>query len=216
MRVLIFCCACLATSAADAGAWLRAKGSGFLATSVLQGQGGATDGSLYFEYGIRPKLTLGLKADTNMSFGQIVSGRGFVFMRKPIATGDRKYKLAYELGIGGHLSAEEEPLLLTALSYGRGLQWRERYGWLAIDAAVEWSLGDQSTTTKLDTTVGMGLGKTTKAMMQVFISHRQTDFSVTLAPSLIWQPRPKKPSYQIGLEAEGGDIALKLGLWREF
>ena len=68
---------------------------------------------------------------------------------------------------------------------------------------------------KLDTTLGMGLTDTTKLMMQVFVSSAGGDTSLTLAPSLIWQPRPQKPSYQIGLEAEQGDISLRLGLWQE-
>ncbi len=216
MRTLVFCLGLLAASPAGAGAWLRADGTGFLATYVLQGRDGNSDGGLYFEYGVRPKLTLGVKADVNMTLGQLGDGRAFVFMRRAIPTGDRPYKLAYDLGIGSTFGVIQDPLLLTGVSYGRGLQWKERNGWLAIDSAVEWSLSGQATTAKLDATFGMALGKKTKGMLQVFLSHTETDFSATLAPSLIWQPKAKKPSYQIGLEAENGEVSLKLGLWRDF
>ena len=208
--------ACLLAVPAHAGAWLRAEGTGFLSTSVLQGEEGQSDGALFFEYGVRPQLTLGLKLDANMIAGRLGGGSGFVFARMPIETGERPFKLAYEIGLGATLDDQTDPLLRTGLSYGRGLKWRDHYGWLAVDFAVEWSLAGETHTGKLDTTMGFSISETTKLMMQVFVSSTETDANVTLAPSIIWQPRPKKPSYQLGLEAEKGELSLRLGLWQEF
>ncbi|WP_299685907.1 hypothetical protein [uncultured Tateyamaria sp.] len=216
MRLILTIAALVWATTCHGGAWLRAQGTGFLTSSVLQGADGHSDGALYFEYGVRPKLTLGIKVDANMVVGQLAGGSGFAFARLPIPTGDRAYKLAYEIGLGATLNSETEPLLRTGLSYGRGIKWREKYGWLAVDFAVEWSLAGAAHTAKLDTTLGLGITDTTKIMMQVFVSGTEDATSLTLAPSLIWQPREKKPSYQIGFEAEQGDVSLRLGLWQEF
>ncbi|MEL6566151.1 MAG: hypothetical protein AAFQ59_17045 [Pseudomonadota bacterium] len=216
MRLILTLAALLWATAAPGGAWLREQGTWFVSSSVLQGTDGQSDGALYVEYGFRPGLTLGLKADANMVEGQLGGGSGFVFARLPIPTGERPYKLAYEFGLGATLGTETDPLVRTGLSYGRGIKWGERYGWLAVDAAVEWSLGDAPNTAKLDTKLGLTLTETTKVMMQAFVSSAGGDTSLTLAPSFIWQPRPKRPSYQIGLEAEQGDVALRLGLWQQF
>lgn len=216
MRLILTIAALVWATSLHGGAWLREQGSAFVATSVLQGADGQSDGALYAEYGLRPRLTLGIKLDASMVAGQVGNGSGFAFVRLPIETGERPYKLAYELGLGATLDAETDPLLRTALAYGRGLEWRDKYGWLAVDLAVEWSLGGAAHTVKLDTTLGMGITDTTKLMMQVFVSGTEDDTSITLAPSLIWQPRKERPSYQIGVEAEQGDVSLRLGLWQEF
>ena len=69
---------------------------------------------------------------------------------------------------------------------------------------------------KLDATVGLALTEKFKVMMQVF--HSQTDEirATTLAPSVIWEPRPNIPSFQLGLEAERGLLAVKFAIWRTF
>ena len=53
-------------------------------------------------------------------------------------------------------------------------------------------------------------------MMQVFVSETDGDVSTTLAPSVIWQPKPDAASVVFGIEGEDGTFALKLGLWRSF
>ncbi|WP_299044187.1 hypothetical protein [uncultured Tateyamaria sp.] len=199
-----------------AGAWLKPHKEGFLSQSAVYDDAGQLDGTLFFEYGVRPKLTLGAKVDVDMTSGQIGDGTAFVFARKPIPTKDREYKLAYTLGIGGTFGGEMEPLLLTGLSYGRGIKAWDRYGWLALDGAVEWAIDDGPDTYKLDTTVGLTLNDRFKVMMQVFVSETDGTVTTKLAPSLIWQPKPKAPSFLIGIEGEDGTFALKIGVWRSF
>lgn len=208
--------AALSPRAGMAGAWLREEGAGFFATSIVQHQSGQTNGTLFLDYGWRPKLTLGLRIDADMTQGRLGDGSGFAFLRRPIGSGERRFNMAYELGIGATFGHRSDALLLTGLSYGRGLSMAGRDGWLAIDGSVEWSLGNSTDTAKLDTTVGMALNDRFKIMMQVFYSRTETASSTTLAPSVIWQPKDSKSSYQFGVEAEGGAVALKLGLWRSF
>ncbi|WP_223423477.1 hypothetical protein [Tateyamaria pelophila] len=216
MRPLFLTAMLMLASPAMGGAWMREPGTGFLAFGPVYEETGRLTGSLYVEYGVRPNLTIGAKFDADMTLQQIGNSTGFVFLRRPIKMDERPFKLAYEVGIGSTFGAGNDLLLLTGLSYGRGISVGSRNGWLAIDGAVEWSAGDTSTIAKLDTTLGLTLSDKFKVMMQVF--HSQTDeaSATTLAPSVIWQPRPEKASYQLGIEAESGTLALKFGVWRSF
>lgn len=197
-------------SGAQAGAWLQEHKKGFLSYSIVYEETGRLDGTFYAEYGARPKLTLGAKIDAQMTLGRLGGGTGFLFFRKPIPTGDRDYKLAYDIGIGGTFRMVMEPLLRTGLSYGRGIKLGERHGWVALDGAVEWALDEGPNTLKLDSTIGLGINDRFKVMMQVFATSADSNTSV------IWQPKPDGASFVLGVEDEDGILALKLGLWRSF
>lgn len=216
MRMALTIICTLWAHGALAGAWLQEHKSGFLSYSAVYDDTGRLDGSVYLEYGLRPKLTLGAKVDVDMTLGQIGDGTALVFARKPIPTGDRKFKLAYDIGIGATFGGETEPLLRAGLSYGRGIKAWDKYGWLAIDGALEMTLDDSPDTYKLDTTLGLTLNDRFKVMMQVFVSETGGELTTTLAPSLVWQPKPEAPSFVIGIEGEGGTLALKFGMWRSF
>lgn len=216
MRTLLLIGLVLLANPALSGAWMRGTGTGFLSFGPVYEDTGRVDGSFFIEYGLRPKLTIGAKIDADMTQQQIGNGTGFLFLRRPIDIGERSFKLAYEVGIGTTFGHSYDPLILTGLSYGRGIQIGEIYGWLALDGSVEWSLGDTSDTAKLDTTFGLTLSDKFKVMMQVFYSQTNEASATTLAPSMIWQPRPDRPSYQLGIEAERDALAVKFGIWTTF
>ncbi|WP_147107301.1 hypothetical protein [Tateyamaria sp. syn59] len=195
---------------------MREHRTGFLSYSGVYQETGKLDGSAYFEYGLRPKLTLGAKVDIDMTYGRPGNGSGFVFFRKPITLRDRNYKIAYEVGLGATFDDTSEPFVRTALSYGRSIKMWDRYGWLAIDGAVEWALDEGQDALKLDTTLGLSINDKFKVMMQVFVSETNGKTGTTLAPSVVWQPRPKAPSFVFGIEGKDGILALKLGMWRSF
>lgn len=224
MRLILPVFLLLAAATAEAGAWLREKGTGFLAFKGVAAQDGATDGAIYFEYGVRPDLTLGARAGADLTLSQVdmqakgymIDGTAFAFLRRPIHLSNRPFKLAYELGIGSTYGPDTDPLVLTGLSYGRGLKLGERYGWLAIDAAVEWSLGKTSDLAKLDATLGLTLNDRFKVMGQVFLSETDSVQTTTLSTSLIWQPKPDRPSYVVGVERQDGQMGLAFGAWYDF
>lgn len=216
MRKAIMILCLLWSQSALAGAWMQEHKQGFLSYSTVYDDTGRLDGTIYLEYGLRPKLTFGAKVDVDMTSGQVGDGTAFVFARKPIPTGDRAFKLAYDFGVGSTFGGETDPILRAGFSYGRGIKAWDKHGWLAIDAAAEWTIDDTPDTYKLDTTLGLALSDRFKVMMQVFVSETGGDVTTTLAPSLIWQPRPKAPSFVIGIEGEDGTFALKLGMWRSF
>lgn len=216
MRPFLLIVLMMLANPALAGAWMRGTGTGFLSFGPVYEESGRVDGSFFIEYGLRPKLTIGAKFDADMTQQQIGDGTAFLFLRRPIEVGERSFQLAYEVGIGSTLGREYVPLILTGLSYGRGFQIGEYYGWLALDGSVEWSLGDTTDTAKLDTTVGLTLSDTFKVMVQVFYTQTEEASATTLAPSVVWQPRPDRLSFQLGIEAERDVLAVKFGIWQTF
>lgn len=217
MRLLCLIVTLLMPAHACAGAWMRDVGTTFLSFGTTVQETGQLDGSIYAEHGVRPKLTLGLKIDAEMTNGQMGDGTAIVFLRKPIATDTRAFKLAYEFGLGSTFGDQTTPLLRGGLSFGRGITVWEKSGWAAMDAAVEWDVETNVATYKLDGTIGLNLSDRFQIMMQVFLSQSDSDSATTLAPSLVWRPKVDGPArYQLGVESASGVIALKLGLWRTF
>lgn len=204
---------------AQAGAWLREKGSSFTAISFSANYFRDIENNAYLEFGLRDDLTLG--ADVSMSTDRtgLQAGHGTIFMRKALWFSNDKNKWAYELGIGATWKGEDVlPHIKTGLSWGRGIQIRDKYGWMSVDASVRWDIGGGAVT-KLDGTVGLNFTDVTSGMMQIFVSHTDGETSGTFAPSILIKPRKGKFRFQVGLESplnRFDDTSIKLGLWRDF
>lgn len=216
-RILVFFATLLLAEPAVAGAWMREVGTTFLSFSTTVDENGQMDGALYVERGLRPKLTLGLKVDMDMTRGRMGDGAALVFVRRPIGLGARSYEMAYELGLGSTTGGGSTALLRVALGFGRGVSLWDKSSWVAVDAIVEWPADDRDTTTKLDGTLGLNVSDRFQMMMQVFYSDTGSIRSTTLAPSVIWRATPDGPTrYHVGIEAGDGKLGLKLGVWRIF
>lgn len=211
---------CLATHPAYAGAWLREKGKGFLAYSNLTASTLDTTFSAYFDYGLSERATIGATLDFNTPLYGYPSGKALLFMRRSLGWGGADANWTYELGFGGHHTGLELlPVAKTTLSYGRGITWGKRNGWLAIDAGIEWDLGHSKHMVKIDSTLGMELGARSKGMLQIFNTYGDTWNSITLSPSYIFQTKKKKKNYVVGFEANSltpKTVAIKIGVWQTF
>ena len=119
---------------AEAGAWPRAKGRTFLATT---GQIDASDETglrrqsftLYAEYGATERLTLGL----DLGGDALRMTKTIAFARWPIGRPAQQVKIAVELGLG---QVSEVNALRPGLSLGRGLTLWRRQGWAVFDGRV--------------------------------------------------------------------------------
>lgn len=221
IKPLALCLALLAPAfPAQAGPWLREKGSSFTAVSFSATYFLETTSQTYLEYGLTAKTTL--IADIGMTRPQFTpqSGQVTLSFRRALSAPDARMKWAYELGLGtAWLGEEILPHLRAGLSVGRGLEWGDKSGWVTVEAAAVWSVSAPLHVGKLDATLGMNFTDVTTAMVQIYSTHSAGKSVASVAPSLVFKPAWSKFQFQIGSESELGnlaDSALKVGLWRTF
>mgnify|MGYP001799409530 CR=1 FL=1 len=212
---------CLAGGqSALAGAWLREEGKGFASVSATTTQQRDFSGSVYLEYGLTPGHTIGADISFGLDRTGQQNGSGVVFLRVPIGPTDRTHRFAGHLGLGGrYTNGIFSPALEAGLSWGRGVRWRDNWGWAAVDASINLPQAPAEDRIKIDGTFGMSFTPTVKAMIQMFNTLENGQVFSDIAPSLLYQPRQGPYTIQIGAEfpvAGGGDTALKIGLWRDF
>jgi hypothetical protein len=220
---------------AEAGAWLREKGKGFTSSSLQTTDSAGTSGSLYAEYGLSKGITVGLDAtyDTDLATyltdrttlilnedGTFPQGSAVVFFRFPLGPTDQVNKWAYHIGLGvryenGELAQAAE----VGLSWGRGIQWRDRYGWINVDTSYNSPEDPLADRIKIDATVGLGLTQRLKGMLQVFNTIQDGETYTKIAPSLLVSLGKGGTTLQLSSEipvSGGGGPSIKLGLWYEF
>lgn len=215
----IFCGACLAAPAADAGGWLRKKGDGFVSTSNTLTDQLHTKSSFYLEFGLTAKTTIGVDIDMTLTgLGQ--TGAGQIFARRALPLGGAKTVWAYQVGLGMAFEGVAfAPLAQLGLSYGRSIKLGKYDGWLAVDTSAHWNFGTSVRALKIDTTAGLTLGARSKVMMQIFwTADSLGGTSTTLSPSYIYTPKRGKFSYLIAVESTQSTAAsygIKAGLERQ-
>ncbi len=205
---------------ADAGAWMREPGDVFLSfTSSVAPTDDPVDPvridpTLYAEYGVNPRLTIGLDGYLADNMRE---GEGFVFARIPVAPNHLADPVAVIAALGLRASQTEspEPLLRVGASWGRGLS----RGWLAADALATYATRADGIDTKLDLTAGWNVTDRLSAILQVQTGQSSRgDPYAKVAPSAVWRLRD-------GLRVEFGLVApltydapvsLKLGTWFEY
>ena len=145
-RLLVMFC-CLLAGHANAGAWPRAAGTGFASAGVWHAVDDTDSyATLFAEYGLLPRLTIGLDA------GRSVSGqtKAVVFLRAPLG---RTLGLltAGEIGLG---EIAGQPVLRPGLSFGHEISTRMGQGWLSVDTLLEADLETRRLDLKADITLG--------------------------------------------------------------
>ncbi|EYD72204.1 hypothetical protein [Limimaricola hongkongensis] len=157
----------LAGGAAQAGAWPREAGETFLsfggivALSEEDGALSRIDPTIYLEYGLTERLTLGLDGYAADDGG---SGNLFGWARLPLATGANGDVAAISAGAGAVLVDEDdtEAAARLGLHWGRGIE----EGWLSIDAQALLALSSLSHEAKIDATWGQSLSPRWTGMLQ--------------------------------------------------
>lgn len=201
---------------AVAGAWLRQKGTAFLALSGQVTEPDETglygvDASLYAEYGLTERLTLGVDAGHDM----LHFSKAVAFLRMPLGPATRPIKLAVELGAG---EVDEETALRPGLSIGRGITLWDLAGWLNADGRAALA-GGGVLTLESDLTFGLSVTDRAKIILQIQLGHPDDGRSyANFAPSFVYELRPGT-HLELGFTQPlaGSDRrAVSLGLWRTF
>ena len=230
MRILLLFMI-LFPSIATAGAWPREKGEVFLSfsneVSARSQTRYATGTSLYAEYGLTNRLTVGFDGTLGPTG---TPSEAYLFLRTPLGQLDHPTHLAISFGLGVKSipnpwgTTSNQKLARIGASWGRGL----KRGWLGVDISAATVLntsitvpGQSGTTYKADFIWGM---KPSKRVMLIW--QLQTGKSpdgptyARFSPSVIWEmPRGKGAQIEIGIvQGITGDDSrnLKLGFWRAF
>lgn len=210
---------------AQAGAWPREQGSVFVSASYRAVADVAALGSLralmqdgynalYAEYGLTPRLTLGLDA------GYAMDGRfsGVGFARWSLDNGSGRNRLALSLG-AGLAGPPGETLVQLGAHWGTSLSFGWSDGWMGLDLTAIQRLETDGIAAKADFTFGLAPSDGWKAILQLQAgSYPGADAYLRLAPSIV--RRTGAASHiEIGLEAEllgSGMVGAKIGSWIEF
>lgn len=206
---------CILPVCAPAGAWLRDEGRGFVSAStylIEAKSGGRHYAGIYLEYGLRPRLTVGL------DLGRGVSGetKTIAFLRLPLGSGTGTHRFALDLGAGEIAGA---PTVRPGLSYGRGFSGRFGTGWISLETAAEMDLRAGRSDYKADLTLGLNRDARHSWILQLQAGRAAGDPAfLRLVPSITrrigngWRIEIGATQDLIGGKARG----LKLGLWKEF
>lgn len=210
---------------AHAGAWPRGEGEVFLSFSQTVSAaptawGGApeTYASLYAEYGLTPRLTLGLDAGHSRVAG---SWTAIVYLRRALDGGAGRHRFAPELGLGarGRAGRRPEPVVRPGLSWGTGLSTRWGPGWAGVESYVEYRFQTGETVLKADTTLGVKPRNGRMLILQLQAGDSAgAEPYLRIAPSLV-QRVGRRSHVELGLTAGAlGDdrVGVKLGSWVEF
>lgn len=196
-----------------AGAWPRATGETFLSFSTETNPGNQADSpaSLFAERGLKRRLTIGFDGGGR----QTDLTKAIAFLRWPVTTKSTDAVRAIELGAG---VANNHFALRPALSWGRGLSFGERSGWVGVDIR---GLVYDHAEALLETDITLGLKPGDRSM---FILQLQTGVPsenkpyARIAPSFVYET---KPGHHLELGATAGlfksdDFRIKLGVWLRF
>ena len=210
----------ISVSAVHAGAWPRDKGDLFIAAggNFLLSNGAELpvhyDPTVYGEYGLTDRITLGLDFYT-ADKGRIASG--FTFVSVPVGSLKLKNRASVSVGYGYRLNPDTstEGLMRLGLSVGRALD----EGWLAADASATIGLQDTTWRPKADFTWGHGWSNRWTSTIQLQTGQGYyNDYYAKVSPTIIFSLNER---FKINLGAvkaltgDGGS-ALKLETWLRF
>ena len=203
-----------------AGAWAREKGELFIAVggNFLLSDGAQLpvhyDPTLYAEWGMTDRLTLGIDLHT-ADKGQI--GTAFAFANVPIGdlTAPNRWAVNLAYGVRARDGDPTETLLRGGFSWGRGLS----NGWLAVDASATYGTIDTTWRPKMDATWGRNWNDSWTTTFQIQTGQGWTnDYYAKISPSVIYTFRPNLKVALGAVQGLTGDrgSALKLETWLTF
>jgi hypothetical protein len=213
IRTLLFLL--FAATPALCGPWMRDQGNGFasFATESPITPGAPSYSSLYIEYGLRPRLTLGFDGGSDFAG----SGSALAFARTPVWTG-KNSRLAADLALGLKWSPGfQSPVIRPGLAWGRNYHLREKSGWMALDATWSWRPRDDTHRPKLEATLGLAVTARSKVMLQSTWEQGNGTHSLSLTPTFLYRFNKNNViTTAIVLHQSPRPSAFKFGLWYTF
>ena len=224
----------LLAQAAAAGPWPRAEDAVFVALSTERDRDDNSYSSLYAEYGLGPRSTLGFE----LGHTDVGETTAMLWYQKSLDGGQGPYRLSYSMGFGAiRRDGEILPLSQAALMLGRGFSGPWDGGWMTVEARVKVAGKTEEITVrkgltqveyayltpeivgKLDLTVGIRPRPAWALVNQLRLETRKdSDFQAKLASSVVYDiPGPARLEMGVvGPLAGPSEPAIKIGTWLEF
>ncbi|PSL18149.1 hypothetical protein [Shimia abyssi] len=200
-----------------AGPWLRDHGAHFLSIAIESpvdtNQKDQAYSSLYYEYGFRPRWTLGADVGAN-TFGH---GKSIAFLRTNIWRGEMALA-AVELGLGTQATFQGKDIAIRpGASWGRSIATPVFNGWISADVTYTILPRLRRSIAKIEAVQGINIGRGHKLMLKMTAEKETANRALTtLTPALA---KRLSPSTHIVTEVIfSGDLPekLKLGFWFQF
>ncbi|UXX84059.1 hypothetical protein [Roseovarius pelagicus] len=207
----------LLSAQAKAGPWLRDTGAGYLSYALTLedvASTGAADGygSVYAEYGVRPKLTLGLDIGSDEQGAY----KTFAFAILPLARQSRRTKITGEIGLG---TIDGTAVARPGIAVGRSFEFLDRFGWVSIETRAEIGVDQGDIGISTDLTLGYNPGPRSKWMVQLQQGGPMADPDyLRIVPSVVIETKPGR-HYEFGVAAgikNTATFGVKLGVWQNF
>lgn len=217
IAAMLICAVC--APPAMAGAWLREHKDVFLSFgTTIRGNMYMLpeyETKLYAEYGLLPRLTLGL----DLNDIREKSAHALAFARLPLGPADRKSRYAVELGFGKHRYQEQwAPMYKLALAFGRGFESRWGNGWIGAELAYEVRTALPDPALKLDLAAGLSSGWRLRPLLKLETLYMPDQpFSYALTPGIMFDVG--KSTWVLGIEGRSTTtetIGLTFNIWRSF
>lgn len=220
----------LSASQVAAGAWPRETGTAFVSLSQIfttglkpllaPGEELTSYSSIYAEYGLTDRVTLGFDAAYGMGDGASLR-TGIAFARLPFWQGEGENRFAADFGIGyrDNGQGDQDLRLRPGLAWGRGFESGWGQGWMGVESSAEMLYPAQDIILKTDFTTGLKPTDDWMMILQVQTGrYPGSGAMVRLAPSVV-RAMGLSSHLQIGLDATvlGDDsIGIKLATWFTF
>jgi hypothetical protein len=221
---------------AAAGPWAREKGETFLsfffssdtpAMDLMLGEYVLEPyASLYGEYGLGHRLTLGAQAGRSDTVEEAV-----VFLRYTITASQAPWQIALDGGVGlrTETATPERRLLRLGVSVGRGFggmgtpRWwlplQHDGGWIALDANGLFDVETADIIWQVEGTLGLSVSDKLRVLLQLKAEEWPgSDPAYTVTPGAAWALTDATTAHaglRLGI-VEDPAIGLAVGLWHSF
>lgn len=201
---------------ASAGAWPREKGEAFVSGQVRQDADTLDHApvvSLYGEYGLTDRWTVGGKLDYALATRDVTQMKAFA--RWHVPDSDGMWERALSLAIEG---TADDPNVSPSVHLGRGIDTAIGPGWMDVELTATLSIQDAQVDYGLFALVGVKPSPRLMTMVALDVSTTDPGAQVNLIPSVAWEYKQGK---HVQLEwTYGLDGAVKhevaAGIWLEF
>ena len=150
--------------------------------------------------------------------GRGVSGqdKAVLFLRAPLIAPNAGHHFAWEIGAG---RIAGDSVIRPGLSWGKGVDWAGRSGWIALDTVAELRFGSLAVDAKADLTLGLNINEARKLMVQVQAGAQFGDAPfLRIVPSMTFALSDRSQvEFGISQSLRGDyETGIKAALWWQF